>query len=133
MGRLARRYLTEDLTVVIGDRQKPDWAVLARLGRVVQNWPDCQLGPTYNARMETVNGERFWDWVHRFLEDPGYETRLGTPDPPTRTATPEAVLPATATDAQEIMWNGNVVQAPSLPHPGNSRHESRNRQSRLDG
>jgi len=85
---------------VIVDRQKPEWAVLAPPARNVQNWPDFQLGPTYNACMETVKGERFWEWVHRFLEDPSYEIRLSTPDPLTRTAAPGAALPTTARAAR---------------------------------
>jgi hypothetical protein len=77
--------------------------------------------------METVKGERFWDWVHRFLEDPSYEIRLSTPDRLTRTKAPEAVLPATARAAQEIVERGNVERALRFPHSGNSQHGSRNR------
>jgi hypothetical protein len=69
--------------------------------------------------METFKGERFWDWVHRFLEDPGYETRLSTPGALTRTKAPGAVLPATARAAQEIVEHGNVKRAPRFPHSGN--------------
>jgi hypothetical protein len=76
--------------------------------------------------METFEGERFWDWVHRFLEDPGYETRLSTPALLIRAKAPEAVLPATARAAQEIVEHGNVERAPRFPRSGSSQHGSRN-------